>query len=79
MQMIGERPAASAARALRLTAASSSPNSWRRSEWPTITYLQPASTSWAGATSPVKAPFVSQKQSCAATVTGPSSSRLATA
>ena len=32
-----------------------------------------------GATSPVNAPLSSQKQSCAATVTGPSSSRLATA
>src|SRR3954466_7499814 len=44
-----------------------------------ITYLQPASASWAGATSPVNAPFSSQKQSWAATLTGPSSSRFATA
>jgi hypothetical protein len=78
-QMIGDRPARNAARAFRLTAASSSPNSWRRSEWPMMTCLQPASASCDGATSPVNAPFSSQKQSCAATVTGPSSRRLATA
>ena len=44
-----------------------------------MTSLQPASASCEGATSPVNAPFSSQKQSWAATMTGPSSSRLATA
>src|SRR5262249_39346606 len=59
--------------------ASSSPMSRRRSECPRMTYLQPASASCAAETSPVNAPLPSQKQSCPATATGPSSSRLATA
>src|SRR5262249_43766322 len=52
--------------------------SWRRSEWPTITYWQPTSRSIAGATSPVKAPPSSQKQSCAASAMLDPSSRRPT-
>src|SRR5687767_14398019 len=68
---MGDRPADSTARVFLATPASVSPNSWRRSECPTMTYLQPASASWAGATSPVKAPLASQWQFCAETPTGP--------
>ena len=50
--MMGIRPASSAARTLALTSASVSPMA-RRSEWPMITYLQPASTSILVAISPV--------------------------
>ena len=48
MQTIGVSPAPIAAIALRLTIASVSPNSRRRSEWPMITYSAPASLTIAG-------------------------------
>ena len=43
-QTMGVRPASRAALALRFTVSSVSPKNWRRSEWPRITALQPAST-----------------------------------
>jgi hypothetical protein len=43
MQMMGMSPAASAAFALRATVSSVSPKYWRRSEWPTMAYVAPAS------------------------------------
>ena len=60
MQAIGVSPAAKAAATLRLTVASVSPNSVRRSEWPTMTYSAPASRTISALTSPVKAPSRSQ-------------------
>ena len=60
MQTIGVSPAAKAATAFRLTVASVSPNSVRRSEWPTITYSAPASRIIGALTSPVNAPSRSQ-------------------
>jgi len=48
--------AASAARARPLTLASVSPKRWRRSEWPTITAVAPASASISAEISPVWAP-----------------------
>ena len=61
------RPARCAASALRLTSPERSPWSARRSEWPTITALAPASLSISAAMSPVWAPDASQWQSCAPT------------
>jgi hypothetical protein len=55
-QTIGTMPCASAACAFMFTPPSVSPKYCRRSEWPRITYWQPASASIAGETSPVKAP-----------------------
>ena len=65
MQTMGSRPAAAmAASALARTAASVSPQPARRSEWPTITSVAPASASIAALTSPVKAPEGSALQVC---------------
>ena len=60
MQTIGVSPAANAAPILRLTVASVSPNSVRRSEWPMMTYSAPASRIIGALTSPVNAPSRSQ-------------------
>ena len=67
MQTIGTRPAVNAACILLLTVSLVSPNSVRRSEWPTITYRAPASRTIAALTSPVNAPSRSQCRFCAAT------------
>src|SRR6185503_13357538 len=64
---IGINPAPSAAVALRFTIGSVSPNSRRRSEWPTMTYSAPASLIIPGDTSPVNAPSRSQYTSWAET------------
>ena len=69
MQTIGVSPDANAATALRFTVASVSPNSVRRSEWPTITYSAPASRIIGALISPVNAPSRSQYRSCAAITT----------
>src|SRR5687768_4167302 len=69
MQAIGVSPAANAADTLRLTVASVSPNSVRRSEWPMITNSAPASLIIGALTSPVNAPSRSQYKSCAAIAT----------
>ena len=66
MQTIGMSSAAIAARVFRLTHSSVSPNSRRRSEWPTMTWLAPASLIIAALTSPVNAPSRSKYRSCAA-------------
>jgi hypothetical protein len=50
---IGTSPFASAAAALAATSSSLSPCIARRSEWPTMTWLQPSSASIAADTSPV--------------------------
>ena len=42
-----------------------SPKSWRRSEWPMMTCVQPASRSIGAEISPVNAPFGSQWRFCA--------------
>ncbi len=55
-QMIARRPARAAASALAWTSASVSPISVRRSEWPTITAVAPASRSISAEILPVKAP-----------------------
>ena len=49
------------------TVSSVSPNSWRRSLWPTIPCWQPTSASMGADTSPVNAPCFSQWTFCAAT------------
>src|SRR5581483_11138855 len=64
---IGVSSAPIAATILRLTIASLSPNSRRRSECPTITYSAPASLIIPADTSPVNAPSFSQYRSWAAT------------
>ena len=56
MQTIAVRPAVSAARSLRFTEASVSPNRRRRSEWPMMTCVAPASLIIVALTSPVNAP-----------------------
>ncbi len=62
MQTMAVSPAAIAARARLLTVSSVSPKYWRRSEWPTITYLAPASRIIPVEISPVNAPWSSQWQ-----------------
>jgi hypothetical protein len=57
---IGTKPWARTAARRLLMVASVSPNSWRRSLWPRITYLAPAFFSNEAEASPVKAPFSSQ-------------------
>src|SRR6266550_4671251 len=69
MQTMGVSPPANAAASLRLTDASVSPKSVRRSECPMIAYAAPASTIIAALISPVNAPSRSQYRSCAATPT----------
>src|ERR1051325_4324413 len=64
-QTIAPSPAASTARAFLPTPSLVSPKNWRRSLWPTIAQLAPASPSSAAETSPVHAPLASQWQSCA--------------
>ncbi len=54
-----------AALTLALTRASSSWWYWRRSEWPTTTYVQPSLASIAPETSPVYAPLSCADRSCA--------------
>ena len=56
-------PPASAASALALTVASVSPRPWRRSEWPTMTAVAPASASIGALIEPVKAPLACSWQS----------------
>ena len=65
MQMIAFSPARWAALALAATTASLSPWSVRRSEWPTITALAPASASISAEMSPVWGPWSSGWQSWA--------------
>ena len=64
MQTIGSSPARHAASALARTMASVSPQSVRRSEWPTMTWLAPASRSISADISPVWAPLALAWQSC---------------
>src|SRR4051812_21240816 len=78
-QTIAPRPAASAARAFLPTLSLVSPKNCRRSLWPTIAQLAPASASRSAETSPVHAPRDSQWQSWPAVAIGEPSSRLATA
>ena len=52
-QMTATRPASTAALARWFTVSSVSPKYWRRSEWPTMTCVTPASSSIAVETSPV--------------------------
>src|SRR5574344_368339 len=59
-QTMAVMPAAITARARLLTVSSVSAKYWRRSEWPTMQYLTPASTSILVAISPVNAPWSSQ-------------------
>src|SRR6478736_5777728 len=66
-QSSGTRPLRSAEAVLARTTASSSPNSRRRSAWPTSTCVTPSSASSAPDTSPVKAPASSVARSCAPT------------
>src|SRR5882672_8653130 len=54
---LGSRRARQAGSALARTMASVSPQSVRRSEWPTVTWLAPASRSISADTSPVQAPL----------------------
>ena len=58
-QMMGCRPASSAASTLRFTVKSVSPKYCRRSEWPMMTYFTPRSFSMSADTSPVYAPLFS--------------------
>ena len=67
MQTIGVRPAAITAFIFLFTVALVSPNSVRRSEWPTITNRAPVSRIMPALTSPVKAPSRSQCTFCAPT------------
>ena len=60
-------PAPTRAFTLRFTSSFVSPNSSRRSEWPTIEHAQPISLIMGTDTSPVKAPFGSQYTFCAPT------------
>src|SRR5262249_39480792 len=64
-QPITPSPPASAARAFLPTLSLVSPKNCRRSLWPTIDHVAPASASSGAETSPVNAPLGSQKQSCA--------------
>ena len=59
-QMMTFRPAFSAASVRLLTVWSVSAKYWRRSEWPTMTYSTPRSTSISALISPVKAPDFSK-------------------
>src|SRR5699024_76094 len=59
-QMIGTSPFACRACAFLLTVSSVSAKCSRRSEWPTMTYFTPRSSSIAGDTSPVNAPLSSK-------------------
>ena len=77
-QTMGSSPAESTALAFRFTPSSVSPNSWRRSEWPRITYRQPTSFSMGADTSPVNAPCGSAWQFWAASRRLESSSALPT-
>src|SRR5260370_32687406 len=58
---MGVRPLASAIRVFLATLSSVSRKSWRRSEWPMMTYRQPASASMGAETSPVNAPSLLQE------------------
>ena len=64
---MGAMPPATSAFALRFTSSFVSPNSSRRSEWPTMQYAQPISLSMGTDISPVKAPEGSQYTFCAPT------------
>ena len=64
---MGAIPSATSAFALRFTSSFVSPNSSRRSEWPTMQYAQPISLSMGTEISPVKAPEGSQYTFCAPT------------
>src|SRR5699024_448735 len=59
-QMIGTSPFACRACAFLLTVSSVSAKCSRRSEWPTMTYFTPRSSSIAGDTSPLNAPLSSK-------------------
>ena len=63
MHSTTSKPAASPAAALARTRASVSPSPCRRSEWPTMTAVAPASFSIGAAIEPVKAPLASWWQS----------------
>ena len=69
-QRIGVMPAPRTARSFLATISSVSPNSSRRSEWPTITYFTLSFASIGALTSPVNAPSVSQWQFCAPSAIG---------
>src|SRR5215467_8565582 len=60
-QTMGVRPLASAIRLFLATLSSVSRKSWRRSEWPIMTYRHPASASMGAETSPVNAPSLLQE------------------
>ena len=64
-QMMGFIPCSSRARVFAFIRRSSSPWYWRRSEWPTMQYLTPISSSCEAETSPVYAPFSNFDTSCA--------------
>jgi len=68
-QMIGLRPAASAAWTFLFTVMSVSPKYWRRSLWPMMTYLTSRSASMSAETSPVNAPDFSKYRFSAPTAT----------
>ena len=70
MHTMATSPARQAASALAITTASVSPWSVRRSEWPTMTCVAPASLSISAAMSPVCAPFWAAWQSCPPTLSG---------
>src|SRR5690348_1361780 len=78
MHTIAPSPPASTARAFLPTLSFVSPKNCRRSLWPTIDHVAPASASSGAETSPVNAPALSQKQSCAQVAIDEPSSRLAT-
>src|SRR3954471_10825758 len=62
-QTTATRPACQAASAFARTSALVSPLPWRRSEWPTIAWLQPTSLSISALSEPVNAPFGAAWQS----------------
>src|SRR6267378_2496916 len=60
-QTMGVRPLSSAIKDFLATLSSVSRKSWRRSEWPMMTWRQPASASMGAETSPVNAPSLLQE------------------
>ena len=62
---IGTRRCLTAARTLRFISSSLSPKTWRRSEWPRMTWVTPNALSIGAETSPVNAPLSSKCMFCA--------------
>jgi len=67
IQRMTEKPCSSANAVFLPTKSGLSPSTWRRSEWPVSTHVQPASRSMAAEISPVKAPASAGYIFCAPT------------